>query len=347
MMMPLLLGVALSVGVPAHIDTEDSLAAIGLIDGEARLNTTRLLDLTDLDPTSPRGRALERELFARRVSQTARIGEAIAQLGGPSGRPLEACYDDAPCEVLWQARSAVRAAGGYARFQSCLREAIPVFEAFRATLDFVGAEVGYQWPEMPERELAARLLASRYRDQVPRIAVLPGSRLLTTVQSNCLPVLRFLISSQGELWDRQQAPLVVELASSSWPTISQVGEEASGAATLLAQHASHDPLLQLRALRAMEPLVAQREIRLQDYALLYDRVHFALFGEQRFGTQVLCDGDDLRLAPVENAAGLDERRRSMGLAPIADYLSQMRRRCVVSTAPPPPSITAGASADRS
>src|SRR3546814_4825245 len=70
-----------------------------------------------------------------------------------------------------------------------------------------------------------------------------------------------------------------------WPTISAVGEKASHAAWLLAQHADDDPALQVRALRLMEPLAKAGEASKSNYAYLYDLVMLKLAGKQRYATQ--------------------------------------------------------------
>ena len=53
-----------------------------------------------------------------------------------------------------------------------------------------------------------------------------------------------------------------------WPTISEVGEKGASAAWLLTQHADADPVFQARALRLMEPLVAQGEVSKANHAYL-------------------------------------------------------------------------------
>src|SRR3546814_20659268 len=70
------------------------------------------------------------------------------------------------------------------------------------------------------------------------------------------------------------------MAEKGWPTISAVGEKASHAAWLLAQHADDDPALQVRALRLMEPLATAGEASKSNYAYLYDRVMLKMAGKQ-------------------------------------------------------------------
>lgn len=110
-----------------------------------------------------------------------------------------------------------------------------------------------------------------------------------------------------------------------WPKISQVGQEASSAAWLLVQHADHDPLFQLRALRLMEPLVAEKEVSPQNYAYLYDRIMLKLKGAQRYATQVMCQEGVRAPLPLEDEASLDRHRNEMGLPPVSEYIEQMNR----------------------
>ncbi|MEL6737966.1 MAG: DUF6624 domain-containing protein, partial [Pseudomonadota bacterium] len=84
-----------------------------------------------------------------------------------------------------------------------------------------------------------------------------------------------------------------------WPKISQVGEKAADMAWLLVQHADADPAFQLKALRLMEPLVAEGEVSKSNYAYLYDRIMLKLAGKQRYATQVTCKDGDRIPRPLE------------------------------------------------
>lgn len=116
------------------------------------------------------------------------------------------------------------------------------------------------------------------------------------------------------------------IAERGWPKISEVGEPASNSAWLLVQHADADPLFQFRALRLMEPLVAQGEVSKQNYAYLYDRVMLKLAGKQRYGTQMQCEGGRLVPQPLEDVAAVNPLRQEVGLGTVEEYAAGMNER---------------------
>jgi hypothetical protein len=115
------------------------------------------------------------------------------------------------------------------------------------------------------------------------------------------------------------------VAQHGWPTKSAYGEPPAFQAWLLAQHADHDPLLQLEVLRLMEPLAERGEVSKSNHAFLHDRIMLKLTGEQRYGTQVHCVDGKRRPRPLEDEAALDGLRAGAGLEPEADYLAAMDR----------------------
>ncbi|MEL6542894.1 MAG: DUF6624 domain-containing protein [Pseudomonadota bacterium] len=121
--------------------------------------------------------------------------------------------------------------------------------------------------------------------------------------------------------------LKARVEEAGWPTISQVGQRASGDAWLLVQHADADPAFQLKALRLMEPLIAQDEVSEKDYAYLYDRIMLKLNGKQRYGTQVQCLDGKLAPQPLEEPERLDELRAEVDLSTFAEYLELFPATC--------------------
>lgn len=109
-----------------------------------------------------------------------------------------------------------------------------------------------------------------------------------------------------------------------WPAISLVGKEASNAAWLLVQHADHDTDFQLMCLGLMKAL-PEDEVLPANIAYLTDRVHIARGEPQLYGTQFWDYGNGLEVRPIKDKAGLDERRRAMGLEPFEVYSAEHRR----------------------
>jgi hypothetical protein len=89
------------------------------------------------------------------------------------------------------------------------------------------------------------------------------------------------------------------------------------------QHADADPAFQLKALRLMEPLLANGGVDKSNCAYLYDRVMTNTAGTQKYGTQMTCRAGKLVPRSIEDEAGLAKRRAEMGLPPMADYLKLM------------------------
>jgi hypothetical protein len=110
------------------------------------------------------------------------------------------------------------------------------------------------------------------------------------------------------------------IARHGWPSPAMVGAEASMAAFLVLQHA--DSATQERHLPLLRQAAARGQIAPSHLATLEDRVLMHRGQKQRYGTQLRTDPTTGRLAlwPVEDEAGVDARRASVGLPPLAHYL---------------------------
>lgn len=111
------------------------------------------------------------------------------------------------------------------------------------------------------------------------------------------------------------------VARHGWPTIGLVGEDGAKAAWLLVQHRDADRPYQLQMLELMAPLVKTGEVSGANYAYLYDRTH----RPQRYGTQGRCVREGRggwEPFIIEDLPALHDRRRAMGLPPIADYAAR-------------------------
>lgn len=105
-----------------------------------------------------------------------------------------------------------------------------------------------------------------------------------------------------------------------WPTAAQVGKEAVSAAFLIVQHAVHDTAF----MRAMLPHIEESR-RIGDLdggavAMLTDRLEVKAGRPQIYGTQLSLRDGRWVLDPIADSARVDERRRRMGLPPLAEYL---------------------------
>lgn len=92
----------------------------------------------------------------------------------------------------------------------------------------------------------------------------------------------------------------------------------------MTQHSS-DLAFQKQVLALMEPLLKDREVDGGLYAMLYDRIAATENRPQRYGTQgTTCDGPRHAVpAELEDPAGLDARRATANLPPMAEYLKSL------------------------
>jgi hypothetical protein len=102
--------------------------------------------------------------------------------------------------------------------------------------------------------------------------------------------------------------------SFGWPGLRFAGA-ASQAAFLVLQHA--DPDTQRKYLPLLRDAVKRHDALGGHLALLEDRVRVADGKLQLYGTQL--GGEPLHFEPIEDEVHVDERRRSIGLEPLADY----------------------------
>jgi hypothetical protein len=122
-----------------------------------------------------------------------------------------------------------------------------------------------------------------------------------------------------------------------WFGISEFGAQADNNAWLLVQHADQDPAFQRGIVARLEPLAARGETKPSHFALLHDRVALSFSDPtkrvlQRYGTQGQCTGPGTwEPFPVEDPDNLDERRRAVGLPPMAEYKKVFTGLCHEST----------------
>jgi hypothetical protein len=192
-----------------------------------------------------------------------------------------------------------------------------------------GARVAAQnmpYEKMWGSEDAWTLMGAPVQEQVYRMGFSwEADENAPKLDSAIIPYLNAHLGNAVRREDHKNTDMLKKLvAEKGWPTISSVGQRASGNAWLLVQHADHDPAFQLKALRLMEPLVATGEVSKRNYAYLYDRIMLKLTGKQRFGTQFgKCEKGIRQLRPLEDEKQLDDHRKRHDLEPIAEYRRMM------------------------
>jgi hypothetical protein len=115
---------------------------------------------------------------------------------------------------------------------------------------------------------------------------------------------------------------IVEIVDEiGYPTISKVGKKASFNAWLIVQHHSRGDF-QKRCLELMEK--DKEDVNPQNIAYLKDRILAFAGKKQIYGTQVKQNEvtKKMELFEVEDLEHLNERRASIGLEPIEEYMKQ-------------------------
>ena len=108
-----------------------------------------------------------------------------------------------------------------------------------------------------------------------------------------------------------------------WPTERLVGSDGAHAAWRIAQHAIGEPDFQRRALRLLQEAASRGEVPAWQPAMLEDRVRMFEGRPQLYGTQLEPDDEGRpRPYPIEDPEGVDERRRAVGLEPLAERLAR-------------------------
>jgi hypothetical protein len=135
---------------------------------------------------------------------------------------------------------------------------------------------------------------------------------------------------------QHNARLHAILREHGWPGRTAVGEDGAGAAWLLLQHAVLDPDLMRRALPLLERAVQMGEAEPKHLALLVDRIRVLEGRTQLYGTSHDWDPQGrMSPRPIEDPAGVEERRRRVGLEPLAENTRRLRAQVEEEGQSPP------------
>jgi polyhydroxyalkanoate synthesis regulator phasin len=109
-----------------------------------------------------------------------------------------------------------------------------------------------------------------------------------------------------------------------FPTVEMVGRDGVNAAWLLTIHAVSDPQFQEKVLKLTTEHVRRGELRSDQVAMLTDDLLAARDKPQRYGTNFELRDGELKPAPMEDEANVDEIRRAAGLGSLANYACVLR-----------------------
>jgi hypothetical protein len=107
-----------------------------------------------------------------------------------------------------------------------------------------------------------------------------------------------------------------------WPGKSLVGVIGAQNAWLLVQHADADRDFQELCLKQMQAL-PPGEVEPRHLAYLTDRVLVGRGKKQKYGTQAEFRDGKAVPSPIDEEAAVDERRKVVGLEPLAEYLKTL------------------------
>lgn len=107
-----------------------------------------------------------------------------------------------------------------------------------------------------------------------------------------------------------------------WPGPALVGEDGTGAAFLIVQHA--DLEFQKEMLPLIRVAYEKGEISGQSLALLTDRVRVGNGKPQLYGTQANMQDGEITFHPIKDSTHVDERRAELGMPPLSEYIERMK-----------------------
>jgi hypothetical protein len=177
-------------------------------------------------------------------------------------------------------------------------------------------------------------------------------------QQLCQELLRMLeedrsirdeLAADGSLYDgyhprmeavhhKNATRLITIIEQYGWPGRSLVGEDGTEAAWRIVQHSIGNPDLQRHALKLLKKAAAEGETPLWQVAMLEDRIRMLEGRPQIYGTQFDWD-ENGEMSPhpaIADPEQVDERRRAVGLGPLAQDIE--RRRAAIAQANERPPI---------
>lgn len=220
---------------------------------------------------------------------TVVIGTAVAGMALPTSAKGPSLSEHCPAAAIWSKKDDARSAA-QKRALEAIRPSDPAF---------------------------AKQLVQRYaRDQAVRHALISqGTSQMNTHSAAWEKMLA--VDKDNLAWLKPQ------IESNGLPTVQQVGANGLEAAWMLVQHAGTDPSFQVEVLKKLKPRLNAEPYMRSDYAMLADRVRLSQHKKQLYGTQLTLKHGEMVLQPVDNPAGLAQRRAAMDLMPLPDYMCEM------------------------
>lgn len=183
----------------------------------------------------------------------------------------------------------------------------------------------YQWKEcaayaaspVTHPDLQLKLLLCQVRDQYARGTIPHVLMKKYSIDSTAFPTM-----GPAGVDHANRDILQAIFETYGMPTKAMVGQAGMEAVFLVLQHADGDPVWQKEQLPKVKVSMEQGDFEPQNYAYLFDRVQLNNQLPQRYGTQlkrVDFKTKTIELHDTEAPELLDDRRRAIGLMPVAVY----------------------------
>ena len=174
-------------------------------------------------------------------------------------------------------------------------------------------------PEVKNPALREELLQRIKSDQAVRVEIIKnypsGQKLPDEVLSRFAAI------------DKANTNWIEEIIKKyGYPGYASVGRDGEQAAFAMIQHADHDLDFQKQALKLLRRAVESKDASPASLAYLTDRVLVAEGKPQIYGTQTSIINGQIKVKPIADEAKVDERRASIGIGLLADYLEVLRQR---------------------
>lgn len=135
--------------------------------------------------------------------------------------------------------------------------------------------------------------------------------------------------------DRAQMKQIIQ--KYGWPGYDLVGTTDASTAWLIVQHSDDDKAFQRRCLPLLQSAVRRGQAKPSDLAYLTDRILRGEGKPQIYGTQGATNAQGIFVPPpMEDPAHVDQRRASVGLPPLAEYLKTLQQMYHPDPKPIPP-----------
>lgn len=108
------------------------------------------------------------------------------------------------------------------------------------------------------------------------------------------------------------------LRTSGWQTTKQIGRFGVATVFLVVQHA--DSAIQATYEPMLRKATDDSELLKSDFAMFEDRLRLRQGNDQLYGTQLECSNGGCRVDRLADPLHVDERRKAVGLEPMAEYL---------------------------